>query len=364
MDEIKNKPAPSTPILLKMGVFVFVALILFVAGYELSPKFLDFFGPRGVSLDYYSGTDISLKESLAKHQPEAVQNKFLEAVQKGDRSPLSKEAAYFVTHRFFDTGNDITEVNAYITAHEELAFLKEAENIYPEVFKKFYEKKESLTPGEHMLAYLAYIEALSLGGYSDGAAYATAAARYMEFVLRGKGKVATSSIHLYGEKAKNFLTLAHEPIRNIILNLGNAEVQDANVVALNQYALTLAYFEREGIATGSQYKSTYVFATALSYARDNKLLLEPFAALNYCYGLITLGKEQDIAGVGLGNILLSQYKLTTYPKNSLTDKIINGAALGFSPNSLYGRATIRTIAKYDAQFETFLSDRNYDFVSE
>ena len=117
--------------------------------------------------------------SLLGGDPKKLQNLFLEDIKNGKNDKFTKSAAYFITHRFFDNGGNIYEIYDYINAHPELAFLKEAEKIYPNIFDQIHKRTlPSIYVDRSYYAYLAYVEILNKHGYSDIAALGTAANQY------------------------------------------------------------------------------------------------------------------------------------------------------------------------------------------
>src|ERR1035437_752403 len=120
---------------------------------------------------YYSG--------ILKNNPAPLQNSLVADLQVGANDKYTKSDAYFVTHRFFDNNGNVYEIYEYVNSHPELAFLKEAEAIYPAIFKQIQNGTLPKTfVDRSYYAYLAYVEVLYKHGYTDIAAEGTLANEY------------------------------------------------------------------------------------------------------------------------------------------------------------------------------------------
>lgn len=306
----------------------------------------------------------NIANSLTNNQPEKLQNFFIQKVAKNEKDNLSKAAIYFITHRYFDNGGNIQEIVDYVNNNPEVVFLKDARNIYPEIFKKI-ETRTKLTKKEGLLAYLAYLEILKNQGYADAASFGTAASRYAEQYHLGRlAKKPETDIEIYKSKSVIFSTESKKIIEGYMegtYTMGENYSKDDMLVGLNQYALTLALYKADNIAFESKYTYKEVFDFALNYAVTNNLLLIGFTALNYDYALLIAGdlNEESAQKVGLGYLLKKLYKSTTYKPNSLTDKMVNGTKRGSNVNGVYGTNTINKIMESDPEFKTFMLERGY-----
>lgn len=314
--------------------------------------------------DLSSGTNKDVLNSLIGNSPEVIQNSFVADLHAGANTGVTKENAFFITHRYFDTGNDITELYKYMTSHQELAGIEsDAEKVYPSTFETF--KQTGRVGGNKQdLMYLAYLEALQKAGYADAATYSTAAAMYMTLYML---EPATSTDRaLFAKKATTFLNFAAPPINQFMAQGTTTEAygKDDILVALDQYAVALAQFERNSIPYKSPYTAEQIASRAVTFAHENKLALYAFAALNECYIFVLTGHTDQIPTVGFGSIIESfDGDSLSYMQYGLTDKMINGSRYGFAANTLFGIQTITTIANFDPVFHKFLADRGYVFAS-
>lgn len=349
---------------------VVIVLVFAVLGYfgylEYSIRFSFNSAPQAVSQfrALSSGSNTDILNSLIGNAPDVIQNSFVADVNSGVNTSVTKENAFFITHRYFDTGNNITELYQYMTSHPELADIEsQAEKVYPTIFET-YKTTHVASGNKQDLMYLAYLEALQKTGYADAASYSTAAAMYMTLYML---EPATSTDRaLYAEKAKTFMSSAAPTINQFMTQGTTTEPyeKDDLVVALDQYAVALAQFEKNNLQYASPFTAAQISASAVAFARDNKLALYAFAALNECYILVLTNDTAAIPAVGFGSIIESfDGESLSYMQYGLTDKMINGTRYGFAPDTLYGIQTITTIANSDPILHKFLADRGYVFAS-
>lgn len=165
---------------------VLVVMALSTVGYEL----YSFYPPlnqerawRQARLNeaaYKKINQTSYLKSFLKNDPKPLQESFSADITNGVNDKFTKSDAYFLTHRYFDNGGNVYEIYDYVNSHENLAFLKEAEQIYPGIFEQI--KYKTLTPIPYstpsLYAILAYLEVLDNHGYADIAALGTLANQY------------------------------------------------------------------------------------------------------------------------------------------------------------------------------------------
>lgn len=308
-------------------------------------------------------------DSLIRQDPNNLQEYFLNDVKKGENNPLSKAAIYFITHRFFDNGGNINEIKSYVNNNPELSFLSNAKNIYPEIFAKL-DNGEKITKTESLLAYLAYLEALSNAGYADMAAYSTASAKYAELYyfdsLNGEPE---EKIKMYKEKSVAFAELSKPMVERTIEEGKYFEEQysmDDVLVGLTQYGHALAFFKKFKVNYNSKYTFEQVFDFAIYYSSTNRLVLDPFTRLSYAYTLVFTDSisAEKIQKVGLGSTFKTTFRKLDYVKEGIVDKLINGNKKGYNPDGIFGQNTITKISEYDKDFKEFLVARNYEFKAK
>lgn len=219
--------------------------------------------------------------SLLQNNPTVLQNSFADDVKNGLNDKYTKSDAYFVTHRFFDNNGNIYEIYDYVNSHPELAFLKEAEGIYPGIFEQIKNKTLPATFVDRAVyAYLAYVEVLEKHGYTDIAAIGTAANQYAKTAYFAKtvstemtNKARVPSRVKYVErdsnKAREFLNLAKGDVADILdgkITLDDVPARDI-LVGLNQYAAALRYLDGLGVDISFSPKtSKEIFTFTMDYS--------------------------------------------------------------------------------------------------
>jgi hypothetical protein len=219
--------------------------------------------------------------SLRQNNPMELQNGFLEDIKNGVNDEYTKSSIYFITHRFFDNGGDIYEVYDYVNSHPELAFLKEAESIYPRIFAEISKKKKNFTYHTHLYAYCAYVETLIKYGYGDVASNATVANQYAKLAFFSKmimsldANVSSKEKEFRNEwlvkntdKSLKYITLTEPDIKKIL----NGEMTEKDIpardilVGMNQYAASLRYLEAIGVKAPTTISSREVFTFSYDYS--------------------------------------------------------------------------------------------------
>ena len=355
-------------------LYIIIAVIAFVSAVTLYamkdtlftqvPKIVE---TEQVPLTEKKQLNQNIGDSLLRDKPKDLQDYFKAKIAKNENDSLSRAAIYFITHRFFDNGGDVYEIVDYIQSDSSLAFLEEAETVYPKIFTKIL-AREKLNKQERLLAYLAYLEILEKSGYADAAAYGTAASKYIELYDVEKSTKASqfgaAELNSFKGKSVQFAHAAQGEVETFISTNGVRDSdfsKDEMLVGMSQYAVALAFFKKYDISIDASYTYEEVFDFALNYATRNTLVLEAFTALNYNYALIIAGDAsvEKSEKIGLGEIMKKTYQKTTYKKNGLIDKMMNGTALGYNVNGIYGAKTISKIIGYDAAFKEFMVIRGY-----
>lgn len=238
-------------------------------------------------------TEDAFNASHLRNSPTALQDLFLEDIRNGVNDKVTKSAIYFITHRFFDNGGNIYEIYDYIEAHPELAFMKEAELIYPNEFKQL---KEGVIPriavDRAIYIYCAYIEVLHKHGYADVAATATVAnqyaktAYYTTAIAKEMPKKEGAHRSRYAKrnmkKAGEFLRISKQQVADIMDGkLTEKDIMPRDIlVGLNQYAASLRYLEALGVDVSVSPKSAdEIFEYTMEYAYRNVPALHHFTSL-------------------------------------------------------------------------------------
>lgn len=100
----------------------------------------------------------SYTDSVYKNNSEILYTNLIKSFREGNKHD-QKTYLYWFWQRYYDNGLDIREIVNFIDNNPELYFLKEAENFYPELFKKVKNNnKDSLSRLEKELIHLSYAE--------------------------------------------------------------------------------------------------------------------------------------------------------------------------------------------------------------
>jgi hypothetical protein len=198
----------------------------------------------------------------------------------------TKANGYDFISSYVNNGGNIYEVYDFIDSHSELSFLKEAESIYPEVFKQITRRRLPFTYSDRgMYAYLAYLETLERHGYGGITTLGPLShqyikmAYYMKMIIEDKSNGRSLNYPDYKqediksnmEKAARFALLGEGEVRNILREeflSGNVASVPA-LVGLVQYAVALRYFgimDRDVIVSSDQ-TSRDIFSFAREYAK-------------------------------------------------------------------------------------------------
>lgn len=315
--------------------------------------------------------------SLLENDPTALQNSFVNDLKTGVNTKYTKSDAYFITHRFFDNGGNIYEIYEYVNSHPELNFLKEAEKIYPSIFKAI---KERTLPSTYVdrayYAYLAYVEILNKYGYTDIAAISTVANQYAKIayyntVLAKEVPKEKSSSFLRNTKrdtakALSFISQSEENIIKIL----NKEITSEDVtsrdilVGLNQYGAALRYLAAMGTSSRQVSPRNFswdIFSFSTDYAARNVPELMHFTSLLNASTLI-LDEEStsNEVKVTLYPILDLDTKKTKLIDKSIVHRIIDSrferkpTNIGDTDMDIYGKRNTLRLANKVPEFKTWL----------
>ena len=306
------------------------------------------------------------RASLLKNSPEALQNAFVEDLRAGINDQFTKSAADFVTHRFFDNGGNIYEVYDYVNSHPELSFLKEAEPIYPNTFRRIGERKVKTTgEDESILAYAAYVEVLRNHGYADMAALTTVANQYARIVYfrrtiapriadRDYAQYYTRATDTFLRKASEFADAAQADVVKVLDGDLDTQTMPARdiLVGLNQYASAIRFFETLGFQYSSVKSSREVFSFSMEYSRKYVPELMHFTSLINATTLALLPSSGQ-----------QEVKEALYPILNLDTKKIKLLDTSIIHKVIDARFEPRPATVYDIRLGTY-SKRNIVRISE
>ncbi len=360
-------------------ILALVALIFI--GYFAGVKFVDMTQKKEL-VEKETQRHDAFYASILKNDPTQLQNDFLSDVKNGVNDKYTKSDAYFVTHRYFDNGGNIYEIYDYVNSHPELAFMKEAEQIYPKVFQRLKENKIDRTfVDASYYAYLAYVEVLYKHGYTDIAAVSTLANQYAKMayynvtISREMPEKAGAERRKNSKndalKAAEFIKVAKPDVDAIL----SGKITDKDLtprdilVGLNQYAAASRYLDALLIAVNmptstlpDSYRNTrQVFSFAKEYSHKNVPELILFTSLLDASTLAILDNAtpQEIK-VALFPILDFNTKTGKLSPNSIIHKILNSRFepkpkdIGDSNMDIYSKRNTLRLAKKVPEFKQWL----------
>ncbi len=225
----------------------------------------------------------AIQENLFQNNPQSLQAFFVRDIANGVNDMYTKSVAHFLVRRYFNNGGNIYEVFNYVDSHKELAFLKEAETIYPEMFEFVKNKRLPFTYSDQgMYASLAYFEILERNNYADISTLGTVAnqyakmAYYKELILdnQSKGKdldypkYSKSQVQNDTNKAILFIKKSQGTITKIVEEkLTAKDIPSFNIlIGAVEYASALRYFQALNVDFSSVISSEKVFVFAVSYS--------------------------------------------------------------------------------------------------
>lgn len=303
-----------------------------------------------------------VQASLLKDSPKPLQDAFLNSVSNGENDKYAKSAAYFIMHRYFDNKGNIYELYDYANSDQKLAFLNEAEKIYPNVFQNIRDKKVPATFSEEgTYAYLAYLEILDRNGYADISTQGTAANQYAKMAYIGKIQSKNNNVKILSddqkrnlEKAVAFASNASKEVDSIVKS---GDIPDTTYVAdvvigLNQYAYALRYFDFFEIPFTSSTTPEEIFAFTTDYTSKKLTVLRMFTHLTNASSLAMIGAKKEDITKALGPIL--KYDTSVTPREySVIDRIIK-ARLGKEKEGVYSKENIVLLASTSPEFKSWL----------
>lgn len=328
-------------------------------------------------------------DSAFHNDPSQIKAAYVEALRQGLNDAQAKLDIYFITRRYIDNGGDIYELYEYVNSQPDLAFFKEAEEIYPKAFQLIRERKLPFVFTDYGLyAYLAYVEVLEKHGYANFAMLGTAANQYVKMayyktdlvreqaagnLLLDYPKYPQSEIENDTWKALVYAEKAEVELSGILRNVeGEERAQPIDVVyGAEQYASALRYLEALNVDVSAFTPSRDVSTLALRYSHGRVPELYLMASLS---NAVTLLKS------GIGNP--NEMRNAIYPfldirdplhkQSGITDKIIRARVEGmttrwFSLLVPYSRENIVQISSRVPEFKTWLISNGWkedDFVTE
>lgn len=327
--------------------------------------------------------------SFTGNDPKSLQELFLNDLENGVNDKFTKSDAYFLTHRYFDNGGNAYEIYDYVNSHESLAFLKEAEDIYPGIFEQMRDKTLSPIPYSTSSLYviLAYLEVLDRYGYADAAALGTLANQYAKTAYFTKKKaelnsakgvdispVEKSIIEVNTRKAVAFELKAKESLiktaeenefalddlrdRPKVLEEKKLEGILAHnlLVGLNQYAAALRYLEAAGAdisVVGTPVSAADIFAFNMVFSKQFVPELEIFTSLLNA-STLSLVSPDSIDALRIALLPILDFDTAETKPFGIIIGIIDAKNSKFTGLDIYSRINITTLANKVPEFKAWL----------
>lgn len=213
---------------------------------------------------------------------------FLADIHSGNFSLRASENALTFVSMYLTSGGDIYSVYDFINLYPELAFLKAAEKMHPDVFEKIKSRRVPYTySDEGLIAFLTYLEALESYGYKDititGALVYqySKKAFYMEMILKDKLKGESLDYPEYtqneiNESIKKAIYFT-EKASNSVADILKEEVVYKNIAtrqafnSLLQFAYGLRYLEALNTKIDIKNEANDIFSFAKKYTNKGKV---------------------------------------------------------------------------------------------
>jgi len=320
--------------------------------------------------------------STFRNDPTIIQNSFVEDLKNGLNDKNTKSDAYFILHRFFDNGGNIYEIYDFVNSHPELAFMKEAEAIYPDIFKQIQAKElPKIAVDRAKYAHLAYLEVLYKHGYADIATLGTAANQYAKVAYfsttyakempKQEGERRTRFVKRDIKKSLYFIEASKNEVKDILEGRISGEATPRDVlVGLNQYAAAIRYLKTvKGVTTEASIspKSTYeIFRFTLDYSKRYVPELNLFTSLldASTMALLEGDRSADIKKA-LYPILDLDLKKIKISERGIITKVLD-TKLEQRPSDiedvnldLYGKTNTLRLAKKVPEFKTWLMSNGW-----
>ncbi len=323
----------------------------------------------------------ALQESVGGVDPTPLQDYFAEKVANGENDDETKSAIYWITHRYFDNGGDINEIYDFIQARPAIAFLNEAESIYPTLFAKIKDKSIGKYNSDSLLALLAYYEVIDRYGYGDIALWGMAANQYATLALNAQqlherreqagytykeGEVQMSDFkEEMTRRAVYFMKRGREFLAANTTETGSLSdlnkltmIPDDLLVGLNQYAAALENLKGVGWGFGTPYQSGEIYAFNHDLAQSKVPRLYFFTNYLYAASLVAGGNaSSETVALPLSRAL--EYTKTTDRaewRKSVTRVIEAKTA---NESGMYAYQIVKTLAALNSDFKNWLMSEGW-----
>lgn len=323
--------------------------------------------------DYRSALQLSVSGQDVK----PLQNFFIEKVKSNSKDNEAKSSVYWIVHRFFDNGGNIYEIYDFVSAHPEVAFLKEAETIYPEAFNTIKTTKVANWSGESVLALLGYYEVLDKYGYGDVALWGIASNKHSEFAymakktslrkditrerkleaLNFKSDMMKKSVY-YADKVTDFLMVNTQKSASLTDLKTVPMIPDDLLVGLNQYGSAIENLKSLGMVMGVPYSPSKIYDFNNDLASSTVPRLYFFTNYLYASSLVYGGDATPVSvKIPLARVVAYAEKTDKSLWKKTIDRVVNSKTA--NETSMYNYEVAKKLALLDEGFKTWLKKNGW-----
>lgn len=369
-EAIQTKSKLTSKFLMLVGGFVLLFILLFIFIRINTSHKEDVIPEESQTITYSS----ALQKNMDGSDPKALQDFLVTQIKNNVNDDKTKSAIYWITHRYFDNGGNINEIYDFIESHPEVAFLKEAERLYPDIFADIKTHTETHYSRNSLIALLSYYEVIDANGYANLAIWGLAANKYAEQAFLNSPNITDSSERAieraeYRDRmlksAQYFVNASEAYIINNTMRTGNlddlisSDIQINDLlVGLNQYASALAYLIGMGHTEPSAFSIKEIFEFSSQLAQDKVPSLYFFTNYLYATALVQTGNVtfEDVS-VPLGRVI-------DYANDN--PQLINTGSLGRLVNakngsevSVFSHDNAIKLANLDPNFKSWLQQNGW-----
>lgn len=306
---------------------------------------------------------------------------FLNDVRMGcSTTTLAKTHAYNFVSLYVNNGGNIYEIYDFVNEHEELAFLRVAESLYPEIFQQIKERDLPFTYSDQGLyAFLAYLEILDVNGYGgiavDGTLsyYYSKFAYYMLMIIEDKKRGESLDYPAYSKeeikkvstKAVTFMRQADREANDILLNkdMAGKISSISDFIGLIQYATALRYYNNISTPFLSKVSPEEIFSFVSQYARRGGVPDMYFTGVLYDASTRVLAKKVDKVALEKVVMPLTELQAKSIATLPIVKEIIaskyHSNTYRFADLGVTSYKTTRQIALYVPAFKAWLENNGW-----
>ena len=379
-EKLENKLAKETFWSIgKKLIIAFVVLIIIFSAIFGKDKVISFFNP--INPLAKPSIDQAIQLSTLGTDQKPLQDFFVEQVKTGKNDDNTKAALMWITHRYFDNGGDIYEIYDYVNAHPEIAFLKEAEKIHPDVFLLMKDKKIKNYDMYSLVALLSYFEIANKYNYANLGMLGIGANKYAELAYGAYNAANATNVHseelkyskiyyefknkslMFSIEANNYIN-ERTKLTGKINDLETAGLRDDTLlVGLNQFASAQYFYKGMDMPFLSTIPPDQIFAFNVDFSRRKFVRLYLFTNYLWAFSLEN-GKSANMLTVSipLNNIIeYARANKNIRPEGSLS-RIIHSNTNG--ETGLFSQGTAKSLASEYKPFREWLREvgwREQDF---